>query len=88
MGSMRVMKPGLRRKTCMPRGAGIAVLIGEAAITTTTILLGWHLLPVAAAASCTIPQSLLGSVSLKAVSSVSCSMQLRSCQATREAELS
>jgi hypothetical protein len=31
MGSMRVMKPGLRRKTCMLRGAGIAVLIGEAA---------------------------------------------------------
>jgi hypothetical protein len=29
MGSMRVMKPGFRRKTCMLRGAGVAVLLGE-----------------------------------------------------------
>jgi hypothetical protein len=29
MSSMRVMKPGFRRKTCMLRAAGIAVLLGE-----------------------------------------------------------
>jgi hypothetical protein len=29
MSSMRVMKPGFRRKTCMLRGAGVAVLLGE-----------------------------------------------------------
>jgi hypothetical protein len=29
MDSMRVMKPGFRRKTCVLRGAGVAVLLGE-----------------------------------------------------------